>query len=132
MVLEAPGSSEDREELRQPEPCSLELRASVTLLAVTVAASRIGALDMAIGNLLGSNLFDMMIVAVDDIFFLNGPILSHVSPLHVVSAMMMTGLTVVGLLYRPKTRVFWRVGWTSLALLTLYMLNALVLFLYER
>jgi cation:H+ antiporter len=105
---------------------------SVPEVSVTVAASRIGALDMAIGNLLGSNLFDMMIVAVDDIFFLNGPILSHVSPLHAVSAMMMTGLTVVGLLYRPKTRVFWRVGWTSLALLTLYMLNALVLFLYER
>ena len=106
---------------------------SVPEVVVTVAAFRIGALDMAIGNLLGSNLFDILIVAVDDLFFLRGPILSHVSPLHAVSALsavMMTGVAVVGLLYRPKTRLFKTVGWISLLLFSLYLLNAYVLYIY--
>lgn len=102
-------------------------------MAVTVSALRLGALDMAIGNLFGSNLFNIMIVAVDDVFFFNGPILSHVSPLHAVSAVssiMMTGVAITGLLYRPKTRLFQTVGWASLLLLSLYLLNSYVLFLY--
>jgi cation:H+ antiporter len=106
---------------------------SVPEMVVTVAALRIGALDMAIGNLFGSNLFNIAIVAVDDLFFFKGPILSYVSPLHavsVVSAIMMTGVAVVGLLYRPKTRLFKTVGWASLVLLSLYLLNSYVLFLY--
>jgi cation:H+ antiporter len=106
---------------------------SVPELAVTVSALRLGALDMAIGNLLGSNLFDIVIVAVDDLFFVDGPILAHVSPLHVVSAisaMMMYGVAVVGLLYRPAGRVFRTVGWASLFLLVIYLFNSYVLFLH--
>ncbi|MCU0764723.1 MAG: sodium:calcium antiporter, partial [Burkholderiaceae bacterium] len=36
-------------------------------LTVTVTSVRIGALDMAIGNLVGSNLFNLAILAVDDL-----------------------------------------------------------------
>jgi cation:H+ antiporter len=108
---------------------------SVPEMVVTVSAMRLGALDMAIGNLLGSNLFDILIVAVDDIFFTRGPILAHVSPVHAVSAMsavMMTGIVIVGLLYRPKTRLFRAAGWASLLLLGVYLLNAFVLYLHGK
>lgn len=106
---------------------------SVPEMVVTVSAMRLGALDMAIGNLLGSNLFDILIVAVDDIFFTRGPILAHVSPVHAVSAMsavMMTGIVIVGLLYRPKARLFRAAGWASLLLLGIYLLNSFVLYLH--
>jgi cation:H+ antiporter len=106
---------------------------SVPEMVVTVSAMRLGALDMAIGNLLGSNLFDILIVAVDDIFFTRGPILAHVSPVHAVTAMsavMMTGIVIVGLLYRPKTRLFRAAGWASLLLLGVYLLNSFVLYLH--
>ncbi|MEQ6341769.1 MAG: sodium:calcium antiporter [Gammaproteobacteria bacterium] len=106
---------------------------SVPELAVTLAALRIGALDMAIGNLLGSNLFDILIIAVDDLFFLKGPILSHVSQHHAVSALsavMMSGVAIVGLLYRPTARIFKTVGWISLLLFSIYLLNTYVLYLY--
>jgi cation:H+ antiporter len=102
-------------------------------VVVTVAALRLGALDMAIGNLLGSNLFDIAILAVDDVFFTAGPLLAHVSPLHAVSslsAVMMTGVTIVALLYRPKAKLFGAVGWVSLLLFSLYVLNTYVLYLY--
>ncbi len=106
---------------------------SVPEMVVTISAMRLGALDMAIGNLLGSNLFDILIVAVDDIFFTRGPILAHVSPVHAISAMsavMMTGIVIVGLLYRPKTRLFRAAGWASLLLLGIYLLNTVVLYLH--
>ncbi len=108
---------------------------SVPEMVVTVSAMRLGALDMAISNLLGSNLFDILIVAVDDLFFTRGPILAHVSSVHAVSAisaMMMTGIVIVGLLYRPKTRLFRAAGWASLLLLGIYLLNAFVLYLHGK
>jgi len=104
---------------------------SLPELAVTLAAMRLGALDMAIANLLGSNLFNLVILAVDDVFYPHGPLLAHVAGSHVVSvmsALMMTGAVIVGLLYRPPGRVFRTVGWISVVLLSVYVLNAYVLF----
>lgn len=108
---------------------------SMPELAVTLGALRLGAVDMAIANLLGSNLFDILIIGIDDLFYRPGPLLSRVSPIHGVSAMsavIMTGLAVVGLLYRPETRVFRTVGWVSLGLFGVYLLNSMVLFLYNE
>ncbi|MBE0624173.1 MAG: sodium:calcium antiporter [Burkholderiales bacterium] len=104
---------------------------SLPELAVTLSALRLGALDMAIGNLLASNLFNLLILAVDDVFYLRGPLLSHVSPTHavsVMSAVAMTGAVTVGLLYRPPDRVFRTIGWISVLLLFVYLSNAYVLF----
>ncbi|GAB4451346.1 MAG: hypothetical protein OHK0026_16630 [Rhodocyclaceae bacterium] len=102
-------------------------------IAVTVAALRIGALDMAVANLLGSNLFDILIVAVDDLFYAGGPILAHVTPVHAFSALtaiIMTGAAIVGFFYRPSGRVAGTVSWISVFLLALYAVNAYVLFRY--
>ncbi len=102
-------------------------------LAVTIGALRVGALDMAIANLLGSNLFNVFILAVDDLFFQEGPLLSFVSPIHAVtavSAMLMTGTAMIGLLVKPGMRIFRTVGWISICLLTVYLLNFYVLYRY--
>jgi len=99
---------------------------------VTVGALRIGALDMAVSNLLGSNLFNILILAIDDILYLDGPILSHVSPLHglsALSAIMMCGVVIVGLIYRPRGRVLRFASWAGLMLLSIYIINSLILFL---
>lgn len=106
---------------------------SLPELAVSIAAFRIGALDMAIANLLGSNLFNILILALQDMIFLSGPLLTHVSPLHAfsaMSAMVMSGIVIVGLVYRPATRLFISIGWISLSLFTLYLLNTYVFYLY--
>jgi cation:H+ antiporter len=99
---------------------------------VTVSALRIGALDMAVSNLLGSNLFNILILAIDDAAFLTGPILAHVSPLHglsALSAIIMTGVVIVGLLYRPRTRLLRFASWASLMLFSIYLTNSLILYL---
>ncbi len=105
---------------------------SVPEVAVTIGALRVGAIDMAIGNVLGSNLFDIAILAIDDMLFFKGPLFSHVAPANAVtafSAMMMTGVAIIGLLYRPQTRIFRTVGWASLFLFSIYLLNTYVIFM---
>jgi len=99
---------------------------------VTISALRIGALDMAVSNLLGSNLFNSLILAIDDALYLKGPILSHVSSLHglsALSAIMMTGVVVVGLIYRPRERLLRFISWASLMLVSIYLVNTLILYL---
>jgi cation:H+ antiporter len=105
---------------------------SLPELVVTVSALRTGALDMAIANLLGSNLFDVLILAIDDLAYLQGPLLSAVSPTHAVTAfaaVIMSGIVIVALLYRPATRIHGTIGWVSLALLVVYLLASYAIYL---
>lgn len=111
------------------------LTTSLPEVVVTFAALRIGALDMAIADLFGSNLFDLAIVAWDDLAYTEGPLLRRVSPMHAISALsaiMMTGIAIIGLLYRPKARLFRTVGWSSLIIFCLYVVNMSVLYLYRE
>lgn len=100
---------------------------------VTIFALRLGAIDMALGNVLGSNLFNVAILALDDLAYLPGPLLAAVSPAHIISvlsAMMMSGIAIVGLFYRPQKRVFRTVGWLSLFLLSIYLINSFAIYLH--
>ncbi len=100
-------------------------------VAVTISALRIGALDMAIANLLGSNLFDILILAVDDLFYAKGSLLAHVDTSHALTALtavMMSSLVIVGLIFRPRQRVVLGLTWVSLGLFMLYVLNTWLLF----
>jgi len=111
------------------------LATSLPEVAVTISALRIGALDMAISDLFGSNLFNLVIIAIDDVAYLKGPLLANVSPVHLVtiqSAIMMTGIAIVGLLYRPQQRLFKTVGWGSLFMFIIYILNLSALYLQQE
>ena len=100
-------------------------------VAVTISALRIGALDMAIANLLGSNLFDIIILAIDDLFYSKGPLLAHVDASHALTALtavMMSALVAVGLVFRPQGRAMLGLTWVSLGLFMLYVINSWMLF----
>jgi cation:H+ antiporter len=106
---------------------------TVPELAVTIGALRLGAVDMAIGNLLGSNLFDILILAIDDIAYTKGPLLAAVSPAHAISAfaaVIMSGIFIVALLYRPETRFRGTIGWVSLSLLLVYLFASYAIYLH--
>ncbi len=106
---------------------------SLPELVVSVVAVRINAVDMAIANLLGSNMFNMLILGIDDLFYRKGPILYHVSSVHIVSslsAVVMSGLLIAGILYRPQRRIFGTVGWVSFGIFVIYLLNSYVLYLH--
>jgi cation:H+ antiporter len=106
---------------------------SLPELVVTISALRLGALDMAIANLLGSNLFDMLVLAIDDVFYVRGPLLSAVSPAHAVTAfaaVIMSGILIVALLYKPARRFRGTIGWVGLSLLVVYLLSSYAVYLH--
>lgn len=109
---------------------------SMPELVVSISALRMGALDMAVGNVVGSNLFNMgFIIFVDDLFYTRGPLLSDVSPDHIFTALvglMMTCVVIMGLIFRPR---FWPrawIGFDAVALIILYLGAFFVLFLLGR
>jgi cation:H+ antiporter len=108
---------------------------SLPEVVVMLAALRLRALDMALGGLLGSNLFDLLIVAVDDLFYAKGPMLADVSPVHAVtafSAVMMSGAAIVGLVFRPRQRYLRTMTLVSAALLVVFLINIYMLFVYRE
>jgi cation:H+ antiporter len=87
---------------------------------------------MAIGNLLGSNLFDILILAVDDIAYVDGPLLSAVSSAHAITAFaasIMSGIFIIAILFKPETRLGGVIGWVSLSLLMVYLFSAYAVYL---
>jgi cation:H+ antiporter len=108
------------------------LATSVPEVAVSITAMAIGSVDLAVANLLGSNLFDVALIAIDDLVYTTGPILSVVSPSHAVtavSAAIMSAAAIVGFSYRPHSRLVRRLSWVGATLLGVYLLNAFVQFL---
>jgi cation:H+ antiporter len=104
-------------------------------MAVTLSALRIGALDMAIGNLLGSNLFNVLVLALDDVFYTRGPLLADADTAHVGTALtvlLMSGLVIIGLVMRPRGRVLRIASWVSVGLVAICALNGALLYLSAR
>ena len=108
---------------------------SIPELVVTVSAMRLGAVDMAVGNLLGSNLFDILILAIDDIAYSNGPLLSSAPSANAISAfaaVIMSGIFIVAVLYKPETRIRGTVGWVSIALFLVYLFSSYGIYLFGQ
>ncbi len=75
----------------------LALATSLPELATTVAAVRLGALDLAVGNLYGSNAFNMTILVWLDAIHTEAPLLESVDVSNAVAAIVAMLLMVVGL-----------------------------------
>ena len=108
------------------------LAASTSLpeIAVSLAAVRMGSIDMAVGNLLGSNLFNVLILAIDDMFYTKGHILKDASPynmLSVFSTILMTAVVIAGLTYKVKGKKY-LLAWDSALIFLIYIANLFLLF----
>lgn len=110
----------------------IALSTSLPEVVVSIAAVRRGSVDLAIGNLFGSNLFNVgLILAIDDVVFAEGPLLSAVHPGHVVSAlsaMAMTAIAVAGLTYRAERKRL-VLAWDSAGIVAVYLVNLAALYL---
>jgi cation:H+ antiporter len=98
------------------------LATSLPELVTTLAAFKLGANDMAIGNLFGSNLFNMFALGLTDFFYTPGRFLADIDPAFLLVGMLgllMTGLALIGNLARLERRL-WFVEIDALALILLY------------
>ena len=59
---------------------------SLPELAVAISATKIGALDLALGDLFGSNLFNLTIVAIIFLWFIKEPKLLSFDSVHFISS----------------------------------------------
>jgi len=106
---------------------SLLLAFVTTLPEITVsfAAMRIGAIDLAVANIIGSNLFNLTIMPITDIIYTKGPILAGVSEGHLVTAVavaVMRLLFITGLRLKPGR--FFRLSWWICTLIVLFLASA--------
>jgi cation:H+ antiporter len=71
---------------------------SLPEMAATFAAVRLGAFDLAIGNVFGSNAFNMCVLLAMDVFYVKGPLLADASPTNVLVAQLATLSIAIGML----------------------------------
>jgi cation:H+ antiporter len=101
-------------------------------LVVSVSATRSGAIDLAVGNIFGSNIFNFLILAMSDFFFTQGPLYAFVSPRHIfslVSIIAMIAVSVIGLTYRAEKK-FFLVSFDSFVIFLIYAANVAALFMF--
>jgi cation:H+ antiporter len=112
----------------------LALATSLPELVVGVTALKMGKFDLATGNLFGSNIFNILILAISQLTFApfhSGVFYGGVELLNLMSAllaMMLSGVAIAGLMYRSE-RSFFRLGWDSATILVLYAGGTYLLFL---
>lgn len=103
---------------------------SLPELVTTLAALKLGADDMAIGNLFGSNMFNMFALGLTDLFFLDGRFLSIIDPAFLLVSMIgliMTTMALIGNLARIERRL-WFLEVDALALIVVYIGGLWLLF----
>jgi len=105
---------------------------SLPELTVCVAALRLGAVDMAVADILGSNMFNLALITPVDLAFREGPVFSSVSGAHLMTAvliMVMSLIVISGLRLRRERQTFRFISWQSVALVGLYIFGMRYLFL---
>lgn len=97
---------------------------SLPELVVSLSALRMGSLDMAVGNLLGSNVFNMFILGIDDVFYREGSLFKDISPTHLLSVfitIIMTAVVGLGLLFKPNKKQVWLLSLDTFIITLLYI-----------
>ncbi len=103
---------------------------SLPELVTVIAAIKIGANDMAIGNLFGSNMFNMFAIGLTDIFYGQGRFLAVIDPSFLLVGMVgliMTGMGLIGNLAKLERR-FWFIEIDALALFVFYIASLWLLY----
>ena len=114
----------------------LAICTSAPEIVVSISAARLGALEMAVGNMVGSNLFNMgVVIFIVDLFYAAGPILQGAEVYHVITALfavLMSSIVIIGIVFRPR---FWLriwVGVDTVALALLYFAAMTTLYFLSK
>ncbi len=111
----------------------LAITSSLPELVVAIAAMRLGAMDMAIANIMGSNMFNLAIIPLADIFYTSGSIFAVITTNHfiTIAIIIAMNLTIIaGIKLRHKRKIFSVISWYSIILIGLYIFGAYTLFAY--
>ncbi len=100
---------------------------SLPELVIAVASVRIGAYNLAIGNIIGGNAFDILFLAAADVAYRDGSLYGHFGDddlLLLGASMLMTAILLLGMLRRER-HGFAGIGFESTMILVIYGLVVL-------
>ncbi|MFW5985537.1 MAG: sodium:calcium antiporter [Bacillota bacterium] len=110
---------------------------SLPELVTTSSAAYIGAVDLAVGNVFGSNIFNLAMLALMDLVQGAGPLMLEVHSRHILTAMLGIILSVSAALFIMINHLtffnlhFWGVGIGSLVIVLIYILGTRLNYRYE-
>lgn len=102
---------------------------SLPELVVAVTAIRLGALTLAVGDIVGGNAFDTLFIAVSDVFYREGSIFVAIADTERIwlgSAMLMNGVLLMGLMYRERKGIA-NIGLESAVIAVVYLVTVFYL-----
>ncbi len=103
---------------------------SLPEMAVAISAVKLGFLDMALGNIFGSNMFNMLIIPITDLVLGRKVILSCGSVLHLFTILFViisTALVMASLAYRSREKTP-ALAWDSFSIIFVYFAANIVNF----
>jgi cation:H+ antiporter len=109
----------------------IAIATSLPELAVSISAARRGSYDMAVASLLGSNLFNIVILAITDFCYHKAPLLRVVSVANTLSALtaiISMGIVIIALTYKAEKKFYVLAG-DAAALILIYVLANVLLFM---
>jgi cation:H+ antiporter len=112
---------------------ALAVATSLPEVVTATTAARLGRLNMAIGNILGANVYNMFILSIIDIFYLPGPLLQAISSEHLLTigmGIILTSMVITGFVYRSRRSIGW-LSFDSIFIVIGYLAAVFVLF-YTR
>jgi cation:H+ antiporter len=107
---------------------------SMPELVTTIAAIRYGALTLAVSNIIGTNCFNVVVIAVADVTYRDGSIYHAVTGQHLLwltLATLMASILLLGLLRRERYGIG-RIGFESFLILMIYLAAAVSLPFWDR
>ena len=109
----------------------LAITTSAPELVVAITALRMGALDLAVADVLGANMLNMAMIMWIDLADGQGSVLASVSSDHLIVAsvaVLMSLVVLAGLRFRQRRKTFKVASWYVPVLIGLYVLGAYILF----
>jgi len=109
----------------------LALVTSLPEMVVTISALRLGSLDLAVGNIFGSNMINLFIISLSDFFYRPGVLLATIRPIHLLTCsvgLVMTLIVLAGIRFKKKS-TWLSLGWDSWLLVITFLFGSTILFI---
>jgi cation:H+ antiporter len=109
----------------------LAVSTSLPEITVSVAAVRMNSSDLAVGNILGSNIFNVFILFLDDIFYTKGHLLKDASDFNLISvfsAIIMSAIVIISITFNSQAKKKYLLNWDTLLIALVYLLSITLLY----
>ena len=104
---------------------------SLPEIVVSVSALRLGSVDLAFGNIFGSNMINIFIVFLCDIIYTKGPIFDSISQTHIFTvflSIILTAVVLVGMRVKKK-KLLCGIGWDSILMIICFLIGVRVMYI---